>query len=119
MANFVSLKLNDHNFLLWKSQRVALLESQEHFEFLTGEKAPMLCSSMLRYIRRFLILLIWISLVQTFSQKSQEREFQLIQRLTSLKKDHESLVEYVRKLKKIRDDLIAIGKSVGDSARVF
>ncbi|KAF3771580.1 hypothetical protein EJ110_NYTH60117 [Nymphaea thermarum] len=37
VANFVSLKLRAENFLLWKTQILALIESQDLQGFLTGD----------------------------------------------------------------------------------
>lgn len=37
MANFVTLKLNDNNFLLWKIQVLSRIEIQNLIGFLTGE----------------------------------------------------------------------------------
>ncbi|KAF3784056.1 hypothetical protein EJ110_NYTH28945 [Nymphaea thermarum] len=40
VANFVSLKLTHNNFLLWKTQTLALIESQDMEGFLTGSISP-------------------------------------------------------------------------------
>nr|CAD1838639.1 unnamed protein product [Ananas comosus var. bracteatus] len=37
VANFVTLKLNDNNYLLWKTQVLSLIESQDLLGFLMGE----------------------------------------------------------------------------------
>nr|CAD1832050.1 unnamed protein product [Ananas comosus var. bracteatus] len=37
VANFVTLKLNDNNYLLWETQVVSLIESQDLLGFLMGE----------------------------------------------------------------------------------
>nr|VVV74912.1 unnamed protein product [Nymphaea colorata] len=38
-ANFVTIKLNQTNFLIWKTQLLGLIESQDMTEFIEGETA--------------------------------------------------------------------------------
>ncbi|KAF3776976.1 hypothetical protein EJ110_NYTH39792 [Nymphaea thermarum] len=39
VANFVTIKLNQSNFLIWKTQLLGLIESQDMSEFIEGEAA--------------------------------------------------------------------------------
>uniref|UniRef100_A0A5K0Y4A1 Retrotransposon gag domain-containing protein n=1 Tax=Nymphaea colorata TaxID=210225 RepID=A0A5K0Y4A1_9MAGN len=55
---------------------------------------------------------IWKSLLDAYLQGSQEREFHLMQKLTSLKKGSNSINEYVGKFKTLCDELSAIGRVV-------
>ncbi|KAK2988460.1 hypothetical protein RJ640_007490 [Escallonia rubra] len=61
---------------------------------------------------------VWKVLEEAFAQDSQEREFQLVQNMTMLRKGTDSINEYIGKFKFICDNL-AIGKTVPDNNKVF
>lgn len=63
---------------------------------------------------------VWASLKEAYAQASQERQFQLTQQLTYMRKDPEtSLNDYLRRFKNICDSLATIGHSVSDQTKVF
>ncbi|KZV21532.1 hypothetical protein F511_14870 [Dorcoceras hygrometricum] len=63
---------------------------------------------------------VWSALKEAYAQESQEREFNLRQQLTYLRKDsNESVAEYLRKFKGICDSLAAIGNPVPDKTKVY
>ncbi|KAJ0020614.1 hypothetical protein Pint_32437 [Pistacia integerrima] len=63
---------------------------------------------------------VWATLKEAYAQSSQERQFQLNQQLTYMKKTQEvPLNEYIRKFKEVCDNLAAIGHMVADKNKVF
>ncbi|KAJ0016773.1 hypothetical protein Pint_11309 [Pistacia integerrima] len=63
---------------------------------------------------------VWAALKEAYAQSSQERQFQLNQQLTYMKKTQEvPLNEYIRKFKEVCDSLAAIGHMVADKNKVF
>ncbi|KAA8542406.1 hypothetical protein F0562_023459 [Nyssa sinensis] len=62
---------------------------------------------------------VWRALENAFVKSSQPREFQLETELSLLQKGDMSLNEYLTKFKRLCDDLVAIGKPIGDEKKVF
>ncbi|GLU07686.1 hypothetical protein SLE2022_246340 [Rubroshorea leprosula] len=62
---------------------------------------------------------VWDVLEEAYAQDSQEREFNLTQAMTTLRKGNDSLIEYLRKFKAICDELAAMGKPVPDKTKAF
>ncbi|GKV18711.1 hypothetical protein SLEP1_g29052 [Rubroshorea leprosula] len=62
---------------------------------------------------------VWNALEEAYAQDSQEREFNLNQAVTLQRKGDDSLGEYLRKLKYIRDELATMGKIVPDKTKFF
>ncbi|KAF3781859.1 hypothetical protein EJ110_NYTH35577 [Nymphaea thermarum] len=58
-------------------------------------------------------------IIETKDNGSQEREFYLMQKLTSLKKGSDSINEYIGKFKTICDELSATRRVVSDKDKVF
>ncbi|KAF5450188.1 hypothetical protein F2P56_030558 [Juglans regia] len=111
VSNFITLRLKPENYPLWCDQVLALAKSQELTDFLTGEANP-----QLKYFQQSMELIlppiqntkngnrqiVWVALKEAYAQSSQERQFQLNQPRTYMKKTHEvSLNDYLRKLKEI------------------
>lgn len=108
VANFVTLKLTLENYPLWREQLLALAESQDMVDLLTGENqkpdAYLKWRKQDRLLRRWIIgtlteealglvigldssKSVWDALKEAYAQESQEREFTLRQQLTYLRKD--------------------------------
>ncbi|KAG5241400.1 26S protease regulatory protein [Salix suchowensis] len=63
---------------------------------------------------------VWNALKEAYAQDSQEREFNLRQQLTFLKKEpSQSLAEHLKKFKSICDSLAAIGNPIPDKTKVY
>ena len=62
---------------------------------------------------------VWATLVDSFAQESQEREFYLLQKLQFHRKGSSTISEYLHMFKNICDDLSAIGKPLTDRNKVF
>ncbi|KAJ0088515.1 hypothetical protein Patl1_32914 [Pistacia atlantica] len=113
VSNFVTLRLRPENYPLWREQVLALAESQELTDFLTGENPcpavvlPALDEEALSHVIGLdTSAQVWATLKEAYAQSSQERKFQLNQQLTYMKKTQEvSLNEYIRKFK---EDLVHI-----------
>ncbi|GKV46780.1 hypothetical protein SLEP1_g53748 [Rubroshorea leprosula] len=153
VANFVSLQLTSDNYLLWKTQMMALIESQELLGFINGEyempnpkvlsnekEVPNPTYATWRRSNHLLrgwitdtlskevlgiavgletSLEVWKALEDHFAQSSQDREFHLMQELSSIQKGDDTLNEYIRKFKYICDELSTIGKTISDKNKVY
>ena len=62
---------------------------------------------------------VWSALKNAFAQSSQARKFQLEAELSLLQKGDMSLNDYLSKFKRLCNDLVAIGKPIGDEKNVF
>ncbi|KAF8391295.1 hypothetical protein HHK36_023597 [Tetracentron sinense] len=62
---------------------------------------------------------VWNTLLNSFAQESQEREFFLLQQLQLHRKGTSTISEYIRTFKSVCDDLAAIGKPISDRTKVF
>ncbi|GLT87980.1 hypothetical protein SLE2022_060270 [Rubroshorea leprosula] len=62
---------------------------------------------------------VWKALEDHFAQSSQDREFHLMQELSSIQKADDTLNEYIRKFKYICDELSTIGKTISDKNKVY
>ncbi|OMO49753.1 hypothetical protein COLO4_38403 [Corchorus olitorius] len=130
MGNFVSLKFTSKNFLLWKTQILGLIESQDMLGFVNGA-TPMPKSHVSKdedvnqekenpdYVvwrRSDRLLCGWIT-----GTLSEEALGLVVGLETSAEvwKDGHSMADYIRIFKNICDDLAAIGKVVDDRAKVF
>ncbi|KAJ0017431.1 hypothetical protein Pint_11324 [Pistacia integerrima] len=89
VSNFVTLRLRPENYPLWHEQVLALAESQELTDFLTGEKPcpaavlPALDEEALSHVIGLdTSAQVWAALKEAYAQSSQERQFQLNQQLT-------------------------------------
>ncbi|KAJ0039221.1 hypothetical protein Pint_23230 [Pistacia integerrima] len=133
VSNFVTFMLRPENYPLWREQVLALAESQKLIDFLTGEKpCPAVVLPALDALlqkRHSAMLLVLIPLHKfgqhsrkrmRYAQSSQERQLQLNQQLTYMKKTQEvPLNEYIRKFKEVCDNLAAIRHMVADKNKVF
>lgn len=148
IANFVSLKLSASNYLLWETQVLSLIESQDLLGFITG-KTPQpepngevphpdlpVWTRTDRLVKAWITATIseealgtvvglvtsaqvWKALTNTYSQDSEAREFELLLKLQQKKKEATTLDEYIREFKLTCDHLNAIGKPVPDRKKVF
>ncbi|GKV50857.1 hypothetical protein SLEP1_g57540 [Rubroshorea leprosula] len=62
---------------------------------------------------------VWKALEDHFVQSSQEREFHLMQEISSIQKGDDTLSEYIRKFKALCDELSTHGKTIPDKNKVF
>lgn len=63
---------------------------------------------------------VWAALKEAYAQSSQERQIQLTQQLTYMKKTNEvSFNDYLRRFKEVCDSLAAISLTVTDQNKVF
>ncbi|CAA7040242.1 unnamed protein product [Microthlaspi erraticum] len=140
----VTIKLNDSNYLLWKTQFESLLSSQKLIGFVNGgltappETSPLyeswFCTDQL--VRSWLFgtlseevlgsvhtlttsCEIWLSLTENYNQSSLAREFGLRTSLQCLKKKDQTFMTYCREFKALCDALSAIGKPVEESMKLF
>ncbi|GLU15194.1 hypothetical protein SLE2022_317050 [Rubroshorea leprosula] len=62
---------------------------------------------------------VWKALEDHFVQSSQEREFHLMQEISSIQKGDDTLSEYIRRFKALCDELSTNGKIIPDKNKVF
>ncbi|GLU20542.1 hypothetical protein SLE2022_367350 [Rubroshorea leprosula] len=118
VANFVSLKLTPNNYLFWRTQMAALIESQDMQGFLGDEynmpamtikvpdgtdamgskevSNPAYISQTFEEVLGIVVGLttahnVWNALEEAYAQDSQEREFNLNQAVTLQRKGDDSL----------------------------
>ena len=144
VGNFVTIRLTQTNFLLWKTQVMGLIESQEMYGFINGEY-PMpdkyvllpdddsaeksmgenpeyttwrrsnrllrgwITGTLSEEVLNLVVGLetsseVWATLVDSFAQESQEREFYLLQKLQFHRKGSSTIFEYLHIFKNICDD---------------
>ncbi|KAF8408703.1 hypothetical protein HHK36_004767 [Tetracentron sinense] len=160
VGNFVTMKLTQSNFLLWKTQVLGLIESQEMMGFIDGEypipdrqitipdtevvdgknvtvnPAYNLWQRSDRLFRGWITGTlseevlgmvfeletaseVWNTLLNSFAQESQEREFFLLEQLQLHRKGTSTISKYIRTFKSVCDDLAAICKLISDRTKVF
>nr|CAD1840445.1 unnamed protein product [Ananas comosus var. bracteatus] len=131
VANFVTLMLNDNDYLLWETQVLSLIESQDLLGFLTGETValPKMSNSesgatvnnpdYTSWVWTDRLVKSWI--VGTLSEEvlDQAVGLQTAAELQHIRKGNNPLPTYLRNFKSICDQLHAIGKPVSDSTKVF
>ncbi|GKU96384.1 hypothetical protein SLEP1_g9625 [Rubroshorea leprosula] len=138
VSNFVSLRRTPTNYLLWRTQMAALIESQDMQGFLNGEYVMPIAKitptnstdaegpkeTLSEEVLGIVVGLttsreVWDALEEAYPQDSQEREFNLTQAMTTLRKGNNSLTKYLTKFKAICDELAAMGKPVPDKTKAF
>ncbi|KAJ0044869.1 hypothetical protein Pint_03771 [Pistacia integerrima] len=96
VSNFVTLRLRPENYPLWREQVLALVESQELTDFLTGEKP---CPA---------------SVLPTLDEEALSHVIGL-----DTSAQEVPLNKYIQKFKEVCDSLAAIGHMVADKNKVF
>ncbi|KAK2989204.1 hypothetical protein RJ640_001433 [Escallonia rubra] len=129
VANFVSLKLSTSNYLLWETQVLSLIESQDLLGFINGDiiapdsevnssdgnqRVPN--PDFTSWVRTDRLVKAWIT-----GTLSEEALGVVVGLKTSadVKKGNASLSDHLRDFKKTCDQLNAIGKPVTDQNKVF
>ncbi|PKI36765.1 hypothetical protein CRG98_042842 [Punica granatum] len=124
IANFVTIKLNEDNYLLWETQVVSLIESRDLLGFLTGETTaptetiPGANEGEVAANPDYFAW-VWKALTEHFAQHSIAREFDFLSQLQHIEKGDLTLSKYLSNFKSICDQLSAIGKPVSDVNKVF
>ncbi|RVW53058.1 Retrovirus-related Pol polyprotein from transposon RE1 [Vitis vinifera] len=128
----ITIKLSSSNYLLWKSQLLPLLESQDLLAYVDGTLVPpppdqrllcLLLSSLTEEAIAVVVGLstareVWLALENTFSHHSKARELRLKDDLQLMKRGTKPVAEYARTFKTLCDQLHAIGRPVEDTDKV-
>ncbi|GAV73897.1 UBN2_3 domain-containing protein [Cephalotus follicularis] len=141
--HFLSIKLNASNYLIWRSQFLALLRGYDLLSYVDGtldDGSPKpayilwhkqdqlllswLLSSLTESVHAQVVGLesshaVWQYLSSAFSSQSQTRIMQLRLSLHSLKKGADSMSSYLLKARSISDELSLASKPVYDDEMVL
>ncbi|XP_019082590.1 PREDICTED: uncharacterized protein LOC109125425 [Camelina sativa] len=140
VSSSVTLKLNDNNYLLWKTQFESLLSSQKLIGFVNGavsvpaqtrrvtngdvttEVRSWLFGTLSEEVLGHVHSLetshqIWVSLAENFNKSSVAREFSLRRNLQLVSKKGKTFS--AREFKTICDSLSSIRKPVDESMKIF
>ena len=140
----VTLKLNDGNYLLWKTQIESLLSSQKLIGFVNGAVTSppatltvvrdgvntdqlvrswlfgTLSEEVLGYVHNLSTAReIWMCLAENFNISSLARECTLRRNLQLLTNKGKTLAVYSREFKTLCDALRSIGKPIDESMKIF
>ncbi|KAG8479468.1 hypothetical protein CXB51_029816 [Gossypium anomalum] len=106
-----TIKLADHNFLLWKHQLLLILEGYGLEGFVLDDILAHLTTAKTSFD-------IWMTIERRFSAKSTIKVSSIRHALYSLKKANLSVKEYVSKVKCLSDNLTAAGSFVSEQEQV-
>ncbi|KAJ8622015.1 hypothetical protein MRB53_030544 [Persea americana] len=106
IAILVSIKLENHNYLLWCSQFLPVLRAHGLIGFVDGSNV---CPDEFVTSRA-----VWLALERCFASLSRSHIIQLKSQLQTIKKGSLSIDEYVKKIKHIVDSLAAVCSPVDD-----
>ncbi|XP_019085409.1 PREDICTED: uncharacterized protein LOC109126354 [Camelina sativa] len=135
VASSVTLKLNDSNYRLWKTQVESLLSSQKLLGFINGryQAPPKIVDRTV--VRSWIYgtlteealggvcnlatsLAVLTSLANTYNRSSISREFELKRKLHAIRKQGKTFSAYVREYTAVCDELNSIGKPVEESIKI-
>nr|XP_016474811.1 PREDICTED: uncharacterized protein LOC107796538 [Nicotiana tabacum] len=99
-----------HNFTTWKAQIAMLLHGHDLYGHLDGSTPSPPTTPTLN--------LPWDQLHTSFANKSQTRIFSLHHHLSRVPKDTKSIVEYLREIRSLSDELATAGSPVANEELV-
>ncbi|GAV84357.1 UBN2_3 domain-containing protein, partial [Cephalotus follicularis] len=121
--HFISIKLSQTNYLLWKTQLTPILKAYNFLDLVHGDE---LCPPQLTFednpaslnpsyiswivIGKNTFAESWSALTQAFGSPSHTRILQFHMQLQNLKKNDSSISTYLQQVKYIMDELTVAGK---------
>ncbi|GAV63360.1 UBN2_3 domain-containing protein, partial [Cephalotus follicularis] len=131
IINLVSIKLDRHNYPLWRSQFLPILRATQLYGYIDGSITcpppqismstdPTKLVSNPAYetwilSNQLLLTTIWSALVRHFSSQSRVRIMQLPYQLQTVKKGNLTVADYFNRFKSVADSLTTASQPVADS----
>nr|POE84950.1 hypothetical protein CFP56_66979 [Quercus suber] len=109
MSNMMTVKLDNTNYIVWKHQITMVLETYSLFELL---EEPQLIPD--KYLKDLSAMKVWKVLENRFSSISRSHIMNLKCELHNIKKGVDSVDSYLKKIKVVRDKLLAVGVIIDD-----
>ncbi|KAH0728435.1 hypothetical protein KY284_004300 [Solanum tuberosum] len=133
LISFCSIKLKPTNYLIWRTQMSQLIQVMRLIYIITEPPKGIYSTrqttekavadekeeSMYLIVGCSTAKKMWECLEEAYLQATKDKEFQLKQKLQSVKLGTETIDEYIKEFKGICDDLVAIHNPVDEDSKVI